>query len=201
MASGQRWPHEGLLHAWWVEPGRLLAGEYPGATTPEKAAKKVQLLVDAGVDSIVDLTTPADGLDSYQEELRLAAEEAGRRISHFGYPIPDMSVLDQEGYDRILGRIRDEIDAGRVVYVHCWGGKGRTCTVVGCLLIDDGLDYDSAIARIAELRAGTRKAVDPCPESAAQHRLLRERAARHNGAVLHQEASARIIKPVAPGPS
>jgi hypothetical protein len=57
-----------------VEPGRLLAGEYPGATTPEKAAKKVRLLVDAGVDSIVDLTTPADGLDSYQEELRLAAE-------------------------------------------------------------------------------------------------------------------------------
>jgi hypothetical protein len=49
--------------------------------------------------------------------------------------------------------------------------------VVRCLLIDDGLDYESAIARIAELRANTRKALDPCPESPTQHRLLRERAA------------------------
>ena len=183
MASGQRWPHDGLLHAWWAEPGRLLAGEYPGATTPEKAAVKVQLLVDTGVDSIVDLTTPADGLAPSEETLRLAAEGAGRRVSHFAYPIPDMSVIDQEGYDRILVHIRGEISAGRIVYMHCWGGKGRTCTVVGYLLIDDGLDYDSATARIVDLRAGTRKAVDPCPESAAQHRLLRERAARHGTAV------------------
>jgi protein-tyrosine phosphatase len=69
------------------------------------------------------------------------------------------------------------MDAGRVDYVHCWGGKGRTSTVVGCLLVDDGLDYQSAIDRIAELRAGTRKAVDACPESPAQHRVLRERTA------------------------
>lgn len=93
-------------------------------------------------------------------------------------PIPDMGVVDHDGYDRILGRIRDEMNSGRVVYLHCWGGKGRTCTVVGCFLIDEGLDYESAIARVAELRAGTRKAIDPCPESAAQHQLLRERAAR-----------------------
>jgi protein-tyrosine phosphatase len=89
-----------------------------------------------------------------------------------------MGVLTAEGYDAIVARIRDEIAAGRVVYVHCWGGKGRTATVVGCLLIDAGLDYDAAIARIAELRAGTRKAVDACPESPSQHLLLRERATR-----------------------
>ena len=72
-------------------------------------------------------------------------------------------MIDHDGYNDILARIRAEIAAGRVVYVHCWGGKGRTSTVVGCLLIDDGLDYDATIARIAELRAGTRKAIDPVP--------------------------------------
>jgi hypothetical protein len=50
--------------------------------------------------------------------------------------------------------------------------------VVGCLLVDGGLDYDGAIRRIAELRAGTRKASEPCPESSSQHRVLRERANR-----------------------
>ena len=130
MDSDARWPHDAVLHAWWVEPGRLLAGEFPGARTPEKTRQKLR-------------------------------------------------VLAVEGYDAIAARIRGEIDAGRTVYVHCWGGKGRTTTVIGCLLIDGGLDYDAAIARIAELRAGTRKAIDVCPESASQHRLLRERAAHH----------------------
>jgi protein-tyrosine phosphatase len=160
-----------------VVPGRLLAGEYPGARTPEHAAEKLRLLIDeARIDAVIDLTTPADGLAPYREALRLAAEKAGRQVNHYAHPIPDMSVIDQAGYDEIVARIRDEIPSGRVVYLHCWGGKGRTSTVVGCLLIDDGLDYDAAIARIAELRAGTRKAVDSCPESESQHRLLRDGA-------------------------
>lgn len=179
MDEKTRWPHDAVLHAWWVEPGHLLAGEYPGARTAQKAAEKVRLLIDAGIDSIVDLTTPGDHLDPYQETLRVAAKKAGRQVQHFAHPIPDMGVIDPEGYDEIVARIRREMDSGRVVYVHCWGGKGRTSTVVGCLLIDDGLDFDAAIARIAELRAGTRKAIDACPESPSQHRLLRKRAAAH----------------------
>jgi protein-tyrosine phosphatase len=109
--------------------------------------------------------------------LNIAAKKVRRSIRHFAHPIPDMGVIDQDGYDRIIACIHGEMDAGRTVYVHCWGGKGRTSTVVGCLLVDGGLDYDGAIARIAELRAGTRKASEPCPESSSQHRVLRERAA------------------------
>jgi protein-tyrosine phosphatase len=178
MGSAGAWPHDRVLHAWWVKPGRLLAGEYPASRSPGTAAEKVRLLVEAGVESIVDLTTPQDHLDSYQQALTVAAEKARRPIRHIAHPIPDMGVIDQDGYDRIVARIQGEIDAGRTVYVHCWGGKGRTCTVVGCLLIDGGLDYRGAIDRIAELRAATRKASDPCPESSSQHRVLRERAAR-----------------------
>lgn len=177
MADNAPWPHAAILHTWWVEPGRLLAGEYPGARTAEKAAEKVRLLIDAGVDSIVDLTTPGELLEPYEEALRVAAEKAGRHVFRFAHPIPDMGVIDRKGYDEIVARIRGEMAAG-VVYVHCWGGKGRTCTGLGCLLIDDGFDYAAAIARIADLRADTRKAIDPCPESAAQHQLLRERATR-----------------------
>ena len=101
---------------------------------------------------------------SYREALETrGAEHADEKSVTSRIPFPNMAVLDHDGYDRIIVRIRAEIADGRVVYVHCWGGKGRTSTVVGCLLIDDGLDYDSAIARIAELRAGTRKAVDTVP--------------------------------------
>ncbi|WP_396910170.1 hypothetical protein [Mycolicibacterium sp.] len=74
-----------------------------------------------------------------------------------------------------MARIHPELDAGRIVYVHCWGGKGRTGTVIGCFLAESGLSYHDVIARIAELRSGTRKAAHSCPESAAQNDLLRAR--------------------------
>ena len=77
-------------------------------------------------------------------------------MQHFSHPIPDMSVIDHADYERILARIRDEMDTGRIVPVHCWGGKGRTCTVIGCLLIVAGLDYESTIARIAKLSRSHR---------------------------------------------
>lgn len=177
--TDDRWPHDEILHAWWVIPGRLLAGEYPSSKTPRRAAEKMRLLVEAGVNSIVDLTTDDDPLDPYDELLRAASERAGQGVRHFRHPIPDMSVIDDAGYDRILARIRAEMDAGRTVYVHCWVGKGRTSTVIGCLLADDGLDYDATLARIAELRAGSCKASEPCPESAVQRHVLRARCARN----------------------
>ena len=52
----ERWPHDPVLHAWWVIPGRLLAGEYPNSTTPQRAVEKMRLLVEAGVN-------PAEAFD------------------------------------------------------------------------------------------------------------------------------------------
>lgn len=178
----QLWPHDEVLHAWWVLPGRLLAGEYPGAKTPEITRDKVARLIDAGVTSIVDLTTGGDRLKPYLDTLEEIVNEegrVGRPVKYSGsHPIPDMSAIDQHGYDDIVRYIRGELADGRVVYVHCWGGMGRTSTVIGAWLIDDGLDYAATIMRIAQLRAGTRKAHVPCPQSATQHRALKERAAQ-----------------------
>lgn len=171
----RQWPHDDVLHAWWVVPHRLLAGEYPGSPTPEEADAKVRVLVEAGIDTVIDLTTDEDHLTPYRERLAAAA---GRTVRYFAHPIPDFGVLDHAGYDAILARIHSELDSGRTVYVHCLGGKGRTGTVIGCLLAESGLSYADVIARIAELRSGTRKASDACPENTAQHDMLRARCQR-----------------------
>lgn len=71
-----------------------------------------------------------------------------------------------------------ELDARRTVYVHCWGGMGRTRTVIGCLLADTGLDNESVIPRIATLRAGTRKARVACPQTPDQRDVIRRRCDR-----------------------
>lgn len=173
------WPHDEVVHAWWVEKGRLLAGEYPfSPNDPDHARRKVRALVDAGVDSFVDLTHPDDVnfMHPYTDMLREESEEAKRPQAHYRrFPIFDTKTISQEGYDEILTYIQGEIDTGRVVYVHCWGGKGRTSTVIGCRFIDRGFDYDATMAALSRLRAGTRKADESVPDTPAQHRVLRDR--------------------------
>jgi len=45
------------VHGYWVEPGSILAGEYPGALDPDEAAHRVDLLIANGVRTFVDLTS------------------------------------------------------------------------------------------------------------------------------------------------
>jgi len=95
------------------------------------------------------------------------------------FAIPDTSVIDDAGYDRILAHIRAELDAGHRVFVHCWGGKGRTGTVVGAWLIaQDGVGHPEVLDRMQELRIGTRKAGQPVPDTPEQAEVLRRRAQR-----------------------
>jgi protein-tyrosine phosphatase len=51
----------------------------------------------------------------------------------------------------ILSYIEAELAAGRLVYVHCLGGVGRTGTVVGCLLVENGASGDEALAMVSTL--------------------------------------------------
>ena len=173
------WPHDDIAHAWWVTPGAVLAGEYPtdwGATPA-----KLDLLLDAGVRTFVDLTTLHDGLHPYEPILARMAAERDLDVRHAPFPIPDLGVLDVEGYTPIIEFMATEVDASRPVYVHCWGGIGRTGTVIGCWLVRNGRTADEAVAEIAQLRAGTRKHRRRAPETDEQVRTIQRWAALQDG--------------------
>jgi hypothetical protein len=179
------WAEDQTIHAYFVVPGRLLAGEYPNSTDLDRAPRKRQALLDAGVTSIVDLTEPRepnlDGvrLEPYKDLLMAQAKDRGIRVKYARFAIPDNSVIHDEGYDDILAHIQGELDAGEVIYAHCYGGKGRTGTVVGAWLIDnEGLGYPQAIDRMQELRRGSSKAAHPVPDTEEQRDVLRRRAQR-----------------------
>jgi hypothetical protein len=138
---------------------RLLAGEYPGASSSAAAAERLSAF--AGVDVFLDLTHEQDGLASYEELLANGV----RRVS---MPVPDFSVPDERRLAGILDRIDGELAAGRTVYVHCWGGVGRTGTVVGCWLVRHGSSGEEALARLAELHGATPNGWRRSPETDAQ---------------------------------
>lgn len=173
-----RWFHDDFVHAWWVDDD-VLAGEYPmSLDDPVRSHEKVNLLVDTGVRTFVDLTHRADDMAPYEPILSAAAEARRLDLRRVAHPIPDMGVIDDADYDVILETIAEARRRGRV-YVHCWGGMGRTSTVVGCLLQHtDGLSFDATIARIDDLRALTRKARQRAPQSSKQFDVLRRRAER-----------------------
>jgi protein-tyrosine phosphatase len=112
----------------WVVPERLAAGPYP---------RDVAQLRAAGIDAFVDLTEAGE-LPSYAVD---GVEYRRVPIRDFGTP----SVADMEATLDLL----DELLArGRTVYLHCFGGTGRTGTVLGCYLVRHGQTADQALAAI-----------------------------------------------------
>ena len=156
--------------------GDLLAGEYPGGKEPSGARPRIDILVDAGIRTFVDLTTPADPLEPYEPLLGSVATARALDLRHVSFPVPDLGVVADAEYYTITATIEKALRRGGV-YVHCWDGVGRTGTVLGCVLVDQGLSYEEAIKRLATLRHGTRKADRRAPEMQVQYDVIMRRAA------------------------
>ena len=163
-----------LSGAYWALPGRLLAGAYPCAADLPTAEQRVADLLACGVDFVVDLTEPGEyNLRPYWPILQRQAEAAGRLIERWNAPIPDMGTPTVAQMREILGRIDAAIDGGHTVYVHCFGGIGRTGTVIGCALVERGMEGHAALAEIERLRRSLPNAYRISPETEAQRRMVR----------------------------
>ena len=149
-----------------IEKGQLYAGEYPGAREPAGARARLLRLVEIGIRTFVDLTGPADYMASYEGLLAELEEEAGEPLRRISMPIADMGIPEaSETMQAILRAIRESSSQAPAVYVHCWGGIGRTGIVVGCWLRDSGHDPQSALAQVQHLYSSHMPKVRIYPES------------------------------------
>ena len=127
-----------LPNCYWLPDAALLAGEYPGAEDAAEAGRKLRLLHEAGVDTFLDLTEAGE-LEPYESVLETIAHETRGSPAYYRLAVRDLSTPTPEQMHRILDLIDAEQARGRTVYLHCWGGVGRTGTVVGCWLVRHGL--------------------------------------------------------------
>ena len=160
--------------SYWLIAGQLLAGEYPGAYDEDDAKERLRRMLDAGIRSFVDLTETTDPLEPYEHLLRDVASEMGLDVRYVRLPIRDMWIPETGRMVEILDTIRSEIAAGRPIYVHCWGGIGRTGTVAACWLKEEGYTCEDAFARISELRCGTPDAWKESPQTDTHRSFVRD---------------------------
>lgn len=154
---------------YWVLPDRFLAGPCPGSD------EHLAALAAAGVTCILNL--------QYNDEVNHAGEPFrdytvpysalmnGRKPLFLRFPVRDYSIPTRAGMVAILNALDAELADGRVVYLHCWGGKGRTGTVVGCWLARHAQAHgEGALQRVQSLRQGLR---GESPESEEQCDFVR----------------------------
>ena len=159
-------PHN---NCYWVDPGRLMAGEYPIVREPLSARQKLASILAAGIDDFLDLTEKADGLEPYHA-MKMERPFVHRRLS-----IRDMDVPETAQMRKILDYLKQRLELGRTVYVHCWGGIGRTGTVIGCHLVEQGMTPQQALDTIAERWQDMEKRLrfPRSPQTAAQVNFVR----------------------------
>jgi Dual specificity phosphatase, catalytic domain len=152
-----------LPNTYWVIPGRLLAGEYPGGADDTQARQRLARLHEAGVDSFVDLTE--DG------ELRPYRHLLPKHADYLRSAIVDTSVPNNVAQTQeLLAAIRSALARERRVYVHCRAGIGRTGLVMGCYLAEEGGNGKAAIKHLNRLwlQSERAKSWPKLPQTAEQ---------------------------------
>lgn len=170
-ASGLPFPK-----TWWIQPGRVIGGCFPGAIDPVDVDPRLASLLDAGVTAVACLQEEDEQgqgrpFAPYSGRLLALAEGRGRRVDWARFPVKDNTPPAVSLVRAVLDRIASEPG---VTYVHCWGGHGRTGVIAGCLYREQGLTAERALERIRQARAhDAHLRLQPAPQTAEQLALVR----------------------------
>lgn len=149
----------------------LYAGEYPGDKDEELAIGKLKQFNYFGITHFIDLTEDGE-LVPYNSMVSSWAR-------YMRFPIRDISVPDNV---EIVKRLIDTIEqihkdnSKAKIYIHCWGGVGRTGTIIGCYLGNfAGISYDRTMSILSSLFEDCPKSVRRCsPENDLQRSFIRK---------------------------
>ncbi|MBP9111997.1 MAG: ADP-ribosylglycohydrolase family protein, partial [Polyangiaceae bacterium] len=182
LATGHEPAPAPAPRTYWVIPGKLLAGAYPGAPTPKDHRARIEALWNAGVRTFVNLMEENETNNAgkpfapYQDIVNELARASGEDATCLRYPIRDLDVPSFALMGTLLAAIDRSLARGSAVYVHCFGGVGRTGTAVCAWIHQHGLvNADNVFSVLSELRRADKLAGQrPAPETEKQRTFVKE---------------------------
>jgi protein-tyrosine phosphatase len=83
--------------------------------------------------------------------------------------------------EQIQSVLRNAVQSGKLVYIHCWGGHGRTGTVAGCWLVSQGMTPEEALATMKSRREHDPRCAAECaPQEESQREFIFQWARTHH---------------------
>ncbi|WP_378941365.1 protein-tyrosine phosphatase family protein [Mesorhizobium sp. ANAO-SY3R2] len=139
-------------------PGQLWLGPMPGRLRPLE--QDMAFLTERGVEQIICLAPQGE-----LEQKSPAYAEGKAPIATVQFPIDDFGVpADEDGLGQLALRAATQLNEGRVLFVHCAAGIGRTGTFASLILIGLGFAEEQATALVSAAGSG--------PETAEQRHLV-----------------------------
>ena len=165
---------------YWVLDAMFLAGAFAGKPDPQDQIVRLSGLLDAGIRTFINLMEEDERnpqgmrFAPYDGVLKQFASRVEDPVECLRFPIRDRHITTHERMTNILDAIDSSIQRNRPVYVHCFGGIGRTGTVVGCWLLKHGHATKKNVFHVlSELRqADTERSWREAPENDTQKRFV-----------------------------
>ncbi len=162
-----------IKRVYTVVPGKLYAGPIPSSPNTDDITEIIKhLITEKGIRCFVNLMEQNEVNSAGQpfNEYESFAKSCDGGIEVVRFSIPDMSVPSKALMKTIINFIDNKIAEDKPVYIHCWGGLGRTGTIVGCWLRRHG--EQKPVAKIFQLRRQTINANQESPQSRQQHEMI-----------------------------
>jgi len=99
----------------------------------------------------------------------------GRQLHFLHEPMEDLEAPGMDRLTELVDHLHERTLGSEVLYLHCWGGRGRSATVAACLLARlYGIPGEEAIARVQHGYDSRDYDNCPSPETERQRRLALE---------------------------
>lgn len=139
----------------WVIPGQVIAGAYPASLDDAETNRILTTLLESGINTFVCLQAEVNinipdlawksghGLRPYIRDAQKILSKARhtcspritqQKIDFLHLPIIDGNVTTDSALNKLAIDCCDRVLRGEKLYIHCWGGHGRTGTLVSIML-------------------------------------------------------------------